>query len=234
MDDRRQVLDAAERIALGLAVGYAITRWQKIHQARKKILRDMDAPRREKALRSWRIGTTLLVTAALMLVLGCFNVFNFTGLEVVTMSCCALVGLWARSVGNATIDRDGREIWKRQQQIIQRAHSFALVWRWWAGTISLAVSGDAGARQQLDAATGQQEAWQAFAQVGNDPRYGMSADGVAAALEDIARDPDSHERQTQVLKPGDPYYLPGIIPVRHLLNQLARGVLAGNPQCMPV
>jgi hypothetical protein len=101
--------------------------------------------------------------------------------------------------------------------------------KWWGLAIALAVDGgDVGSRARLAKATGDPEAWAAFAAI-DMGKAGMAA-GLAEFLAYVAEDPDHVDASRPC--PGEPGYDHLVGRAAELSSRLIRGMLAGNPACL--
>lgn len=99
----------------------------------------------------------------------------------------------------------------------------------WGLAIAMAVEGgDAGSRARLAMATGDPEAWTAFAAI-DMGKAGMAA-GLGEFLAYVAEDPDHVDASRPC--PGEPGYDPLAGRAAELSSRLIRGMLAGNPACL--
>ena len=102
--------------------------------------------------------------------------------------------------------------------------------KWWGLAIALAVEdGDAGSRARLAKATGDPEAWTAFAAI-DMGKAGMAA-GFGEFLAYVAEDPDHVDASRPC--PGEPGYDPLVGRAAELSSRLIRGMLAGSPASLP-
>jgi hypothetical protein len=101
--------------------------------------------------------------------------------------------------------------------------------RWGLAIASAVEDGDAGSRARLAKATGDPEAWTAFAAI-DMGKAGMAA-GLGEFLAYVAEDPDHVDASRPC--PGEPGYDPLAGRAAELSSRLIRGMLAGNPACLP-
>ena len=100
---------------------------------------------------------------------------------------------------------------------------------WWGEVIALAIDQDTGSRARLTEATGDPDAWSAFAAIdteGSDPRKAF-----AELLAYVVEDQDYVDASRPA--PGEPAYDPVLGRAAEVCSRLIRGLLAGNPACRP-
>jgi hypothetical protein len=107
---------------------------------------------------------------------------------------------------------------------------FTYVWAWWGIVIAAAIEDqDQDSRQQLADATGDPEAWKAFAQIKDDEQ--ATEDIWAETLELFASDIDHTDASRPA--PGEPGYDPVLAKAGEYSIRIIRGALAGNALCLP-
>lgn len=101
---------------------------------------------------------------------------------------------------------------------------------WWGECIALAIDDDPESRAQLAEATGDPDAWRAFAVIDPEDDHD-AAEAFAEFLLAVAQDPDHVDAYRPVL--GTPGYDAVFGKVAEASSRLVRGLLAGNPACLP-